>query len=188
MAVLPIYTYDATVLREKTRAVGKPDDAIMKLILDMFETLKADNGIGLAANQVGRRHSLFVVDVSEVEEYAGVKPIVAINPAIEDLWDGRIEMEEGCLSIPGLREDILRPERVALRYRDVNFEEQVLEADGLLARVIQHEFDHLQGIFFTDHLKGLKKTFVMPALNKIKRGVTDADYPIASWKLMYGGT
>jgi peptide deformylase len=186
MAILPIYTYDAAVLREKTRDLERADDATVKLVLDMFETLHAATGVGLAANQVGRGASIFIVDVSDVEGYAGTTPLVAINPVIEDLWDGKIEMEEGCLSVPGLRDDVVRPERVALRYRDLAFEEQEFEADGFFARVIQHEYDHLQGVFFTDRLRGLKKTFAMPALNKIKRGEVDADYPIAPWNEMYG--
>jgi peptide deformylase len=184
MAILPIYTYDARVLREKTREVNKPDAEITKLVLDMFETMKPAKGIGLAANQVGAGHSIFIVDVSEVEEYENTSPLVFINPVITELWGEDVGYEEGCLSVPNLREEIFRPELLNIRYRDLNFEEQELEADGLLARVIQHEYDHLQGIFFTDHLRGLKKKLILPALKKIKRGQADADYLLASVREM----
>ena len=180
MAILPIYTYDARILREKTREVTRPDADVTKLVLDMFETMKPAKGIGLAANQVGAGHSIFIVDVSDVDEYEHTRPYVFINPVITELWGEEVGYEEGCLSVPNLREEIFRPELLNIRYRDLNFEEQELEADGLLARVIQHEFDHLQGIFFTDLLRGLKKKLILPALRKIKRGEAEADYPLAA--------
>jgi peptide deformylase len=185
MAILPIYTYDATVLRARTLEVQRPDDEIQRLITDMLQTMKAANGVGLAANQVGRKHSLFVIDLSDVEDYEGTPPLIAINPIITEFWGDDVTMEEGCLSVPGLRDDIVRPERVHIRYRDEQFQEKEFEADGFLARVIQHEYDHLQGVFFTDYLRGLRKTLVAQALNKIKKGDTDADYPLASLKEMY---
>lgn len=178
MAILPIYTYDARVLREKTREVKKPDAAITSLALDMFETMKPASGIGLAANQVGNGSSLFIVDVSGVEGYEETGPFVFINPVITELWGEDVGYEEGCLSIPNVRDEIFRPEWLNIRYRDLNFAEQELQADGLLARVIQHEYDHLQGIFFTDYLKGLKKRLVLPSLKKIMRGEMEADYPL----------
>lgn len=180
MAVLPIYTYDASVLRSKTRTVEKPGPQIIKLALDMLETMKAAHGIGLAANQVGAGHALFVIDLSESEGHKNFQPIIAINPVITDRWGDPIEMEEGCLSIPDVRAEVERPEFIHLRYRDTNFVEKEIEADGLLARVIQHEFDHLQGVFFTDYLKGLKKRLLLPTLAKIKRGDVDAEYPLAA--------
>lgn len=183
MAILPIYTYDARVLREKTHAVERPDEAIA-LALDMFETMRNAHGVGLAANQVGRGLSVFTIDLTEVEGYEETKPLLFINPDITDFDGDDVAYEEGCLSIPSLREDVVRPERLRISYRDANFDEQVLEADGFLARVIQHEFDHLEGIFFTDRLRGLRKRLVVPALQKIKRGETPADYPLADLKKM----
>ena len=133
---------------------------------------------------MGAGHSIFIVDVSEVEEYENTAPMVFINPVITELWGEDVGYEEGCFSVPNLRDEIFRPEFLSIRFRDLNFEEQELEADGLLARVIQHEFDHLQGVFFTDHLRGLKKKLIAPALKKIKRGETEADYLLASIREM----
>ncbi len=179
MALLPIYPYDAQVLREETHEVSKPDAELTKLILDMLETMHEASGIGLAANQVGVGKSLFVIDLSVTDEYKDSKPFVFINPVITDQWGDEISFEEGCLSIPDVREDVIRPELLHIRYRDANFEPREMEVDELLSRVIQHEFDHLQGIFFTDHLKGLKKRLVMPVLKRIKNGKVETDYEMA---------
>ncbi|PLX23039.1 MAG: peptide deformylase [Ignavibacteria bacterium] len=180
MAILPIYPYDAQVLREETRDLESPSQDLTQLIVDMFETMHLANGIGLAANQVGKGDSLFVVDLSGMEEYPEAKPLVFINPLITDFAGDDISFEEGCLSVPDVREDIIRPEKLLISYRDANFELQEMEADGLLARVIQHEYDHLEGIFFTDYLKGLRKRLLMPVLKKIKRGESAAEYQMAA--------
>lgn len=180
MAILPIYPYDARVLREETRAVDTPTPEITQLIIDMFATMDRASGVGLAANQVGRGQSLFVIDLRPMEGYEETKPLVMINPEITELWGDDIGIEEGCLSVPNVREEVLRPEKLHIRYRDANFEPQELEAGDFLARVIQHEYDHLQGIFFTDYLKGLRKRLVMPVLKKIRSGEGDADYLMAA--------
>ncbi|MDH7515873.1 MAG: peptide deformylase [Bacteroidota bacterium] len=181
MAILPIYTYDARVLREETRAIQKPDSRLVKLVVDMFETMRAANGIGLAANQVGQGLSLFVVDLSETDEKE-TRPLVFINPVLLDAGKNEIPLEEGCLSVPGVREEILRPERIVVRYRDMDFNENELVADGLLARVVQHEYDHLRGVFFTDYLRGLKKRLIFPVLRNIKEGQTKTEYRIVPVK------
>ncbi|MBN1447367.1 MAG: peptide deformylase [Bacteroidetes bacterium] len=179
MPTLPIYPYDAQVLREETKDIGAPSGELTQLIVDMFTTMHAAKGIGLAANQVGAGQSLFVVDLSPMEGYEDSKPLVMINPEITDMWGDDIPIEEGCLSVPNVREEILRPEMLHIRYRDANFEAQELEADAFLARVIQHEYDHLQGIFFTDYLRGFRKRLVIPVLKKIKHGEADVDYAMA---------
>ncbi|MDT8323454.1 MAG: peptide deformylase [Bacteroidota bacterium] len=179
MAFLPIYPYDARVLREETRAIEKPSPELTQLIIDMFATMDYARGVGLAANQVGVGQSLFLVDLRAVEGYEDSRPLVMINPEITDFWGDEIAIEEGCLSVPNVREEIIRPEKLHVRYRDANFEAQELEADEFLSRVIQHEYDHLQGIFFTDYLKGLRKRLVMPVLRKIRRGEGEADYQMA---------
>ncbi|MDX9757890.1 MAG: peptide deformylase [Bacteroidota bacterium] len=179
MAILPIYPYDAKVLREETREIVGPGPELTQLIIDMFETMDRANGIGLAANQVGLGHSLFVIDVRPVEGYEDSKPLIFINPEISEFYGDDVEYEEGCLSVPDVREDIVRPEKLHIRYRDANFEPREMEVDDFLARVIQHEYDHLHGVFFTDHLKGLRKRLVMPVLKRIRAGESDADYVMA---------
>ncbi|MCZ7555962.1 MAG: peptide deformylase [Bacteroidia bacterium] len=179
MAILPIYPYDAKVLREETRLVERPGPELTQLIVDMFETMHQASGVGLAANQVGVGSSLFVMDLTSVEGYTESTPLVMINPVITDLWGDEITYEEGCLSVPNLREDVTRPEKLHIRYKDANFEDQEMEAGDFLARVIQHEYDHLDGIFFTDYLKGLRKRLVVPALKRIKAGEEKADYVMA---------
>ena len=179
MAQLPIYTYSASVLKEPTKEVKRIHDDIISLIFNMFETMHKADGVGLAANQVGEGHSICIIDLSHLDKVEQrYDPLVLINPKITDAWGDEIPIEEGCLSIPNVREEILRPEMIHIKYRDPNFESKELEADGFLARVIQHEVDHLNGIYFTDHLKGLKKRLIMPQLNKIKKGYVEVDYPV----------
>lgn len=180
MAQLPIYTYNASVLRERTKEIRKPADDVIELVFDLFQTMHKASGIGLAANQVGRGISLCVIDLSEMkEEKDRHEPLVMMNPIITDKWGDMILFEEGCLSLPNVREEIERQDLVHVKFRDANFEPQELEAAGLLSRVIQHEVDHLNGIYFTDHLKGLKKKLINVQLNKIKKGQIEVDYPIA---------
>lgn len=180
MAQLPIYTYSSSILREKAREVQRIDNEIVELIVNMFETMTKAQGIGLAANQVGMGHAVCVLDLSEVKDKNQTHPpIVLINPIITDTWGDIISLEEGCLSLPDLREEIERPERLHVRYRDADFQPQELEAEGMFARVLQHEVDHLNGILFIDYLRGLKKKMIFPMLNKIKKGEVETDYPLA---------
>jgi peptide deformylase len=179
MAILPIYPYDARVLREETLPVERPDPELTQLILDMFETMRYAHGVGLAANQVGAGRSLFVIDLSPMEGHEEDKPLVMINPLITDLWGDDIQYEEGCLSVPNVREEIVRPEKLHIRYKDATFQDREMEASDFLARVIQHEYDHLQGIFFTDYLKGLRKRLLVPVLKRIRNGEEKADYAMA---------
>lgn len=179
MAIYPIYTYDAPVLREKTSPISLPDAELPIVIQGMFDTMRLAHGVGLAANQVGLGLSLFVIDVTQVEGLESTPLLTFINPEITELFGEDVEYEEGCLSIPDLHEGIVRPESLHIRYRDEQFQEKEMEAEGFLARVIQHEFDHLQGVFFTDHLRGFKKHFVMPHLKKIMKGEIEAEYLLA---------
>ena len=175
---LPIFTYDHPVLKQKAARVKNIDDTVLTLALNMMETMKHAHGIGLAANQVGEGVSMTVIDISDTEGNEHVKPLVLINPEIVDV-DGEAVFEEGCLSLPGLREDVKRPEDIFFRYIDPNGKEITTEAGGLLARVIQHEIDHLNGIYFFERLTKLKQALVKPELNKIKRGEVDTDYELA---------
>jgi len=185
--VLPIYTFGHEKLREETEPVESDSDELQELIDDMIDTMYAAAGIGLAGPQVGRSERLFVIDVSpmadEIED-AGQEvppqPMVFINPEIVAESEGTTDYEEGCLSIPDVRETVTRPEAVRIRYLDRDFEKQEREVGSMLARVIQHEFDHLFGVLFTDHLGSFRKRMVRRSLQKIANGEVDADYPLVT--------
>jgi peptide deformylase len=140
------------------------------------------NGIGLAATQVGIDQSIFVVDLSPVDDYEKSKPMVLINPKILDFSDKKISIEEGCLSIPEVRYEVERPETIYISYYDTNLNEQTFEAEKLFARVFQHEQDHLNGILFTDHLDEDVKKKLKKSLDKIKKREIEIDYPIVQKK------
>ncbi len=152
-------------------------DNDIRLIQDMFDTMHEASGIGLAANQIGELKRILVVDISDMESGKGTKPLAIINPEIID-EEGEWEMEEGCLSIPDIREKVTRSEKITVKYHDVNMKKVELEADGLLARVILHELDHLNGVLFTDHLTSTKKTLLRPKLKKIMKGHVETQYEV----------
>ncbi len=178
MAVLPITVYGDKILRKKAARITEVDLKTIELIKNMFDTMRNANGIGLAANQIGVDKAIFVIDISQVEDYEDTKPIAFINPKIISRSDKKILMEEGCLSIPDIREEVRRPESITIVYHDTDLKEQTLEADGLFARVIQHEYDHLQGILFTDLIPDDVKKRYKRDLNKIRKRKVDIDYPI----------
>jgi len=164
MALLPILQYPHPNLRKVAQRVDRFDDELRRLVDDMFETMYAAPGIGLAATQVDVHRRLAVVDVSEGKD----QPLVLINAEILEA-SGVEEMEEGCLSIPGVHERVARKERVRVRYQDLDGAEQELEADGLLAVCIQHELDHLEGRLFIDHLSPLKRERALKKYEKLRR-------------------
>lgn len=179
MSILPITIYGDKILRKKVDQVTKIDDKTIELIRFMFDTMRNANGIGLAANQVGINKSIFVVDISPVENYEKYKPITMINPRIVNKSDETSSFEEGCLSIPDIRAEVIRPKEITIKYQDIDLSEQQIDADDLYARVIQHEFDHLKGILFTDLISDeLKKQF-KKSLNKIQKRNIEIDYPIS---------
>jgi len=178
MAVLPITVYGDKILRKKANKVTEVDLKTIELIKNMFDTMKNANGIGLAANQVGSNKSIFVVDVSQVEDYEDTKPITLINPKIIERSEKKVLMEEGCLSIPDVREEVRRPESITIVYHDTDLQEHTLEADGLMARVMQHEFDHLQGILFTDLISDDLKKKYKKDINRIRKRKIEIEYPI----------
>ncbi len=175
MAILPIYLYGNEVLKKKAKFITEVTNADIKLIQDMFDTMHESSGIGLAANQVGELKQVLVVDISDMEAGKGTEPMVMINPEIVE-EEGEWEMEEGCLSIPDVREKVKRPEKITVIYNDVNMNEIELEADGLMARVILHEMDHLNGVLFIDHLTSTKRTLLRPKLKKISKGDVETEY------------
>ena len=177
MSVLPIYTYNQPVLRKKAKPIRAVDDALIKFIEDMFDTMHKSNGIGLAANQVGSLQRVIVIDVSDMEETRDLKPMVMINPEVVS-ENGIWTMEEGCLSIPDIRDEVERADAITVRYKDLEFKDRQLETKGLLGRVILHEIDHLDGVLFIDHLSTEKQKLLRGRLNKIRNGDVDVTYPV----------
>ncbi|HUI09401.1 MAG TPA: peptide deformylase [Bacteroidota bacterium] len=180
MSILPIYIYGQSVLRKKARPVRKPTEELAEFAGDMVETMRKANGIGLAANQVGDLRRLIVVDAGAIAESAEIPAIAMVNPEVVER-EGSWPMEEGCLSIPGIREEVVRAEKIRVRFMDPGLHERELEADGLLGRVILHEIDHLDGVLFLDHIGTVKRKLLRGRLNKLERGEVDVDYPIVGF-------
>ncbi|HEY5614735.1 MAG TPA: peptide deformylase [Bacteroidota bacterium] len=199
MPILPIYLYGSDVLRKKAKPIKELSDEVIKLYVDMIATMHNAHGIGLAANQVGELLRIIVIDMSAVEEAleeeaeseaeeetaersASSKPpksLIMINPEILSA-EGSKKMEEGCLSIPEIRADVERPDKIHVRYRDGNFKEVEIDVEGLLARVMQHEIDHLDGVLFFDHSSKTQQVLLKPKLSKIKKGEVEANYPVVT--------
>jgi peptide deformylase len=177
LAVLPIYVGDQAVLKKRAKPVRKVDESLVKFINDMFETMRQANGIGLAANQVGLLQRIIVIDLSGMEGIEDAKPLTLLNPRIVE-EEGEAVMEEGCLSLPDLRDEVERPEKVTVEYMDLDLQDKRIEADGILARVLQHEIDHLNGVLFIDRLGTVRRKLLRGRLNKILKGEVEANYPI----------
>jgi len=164
MEKLRVIKYGNPILRMKARRIDKIDHHIQKLVDDMVLTMAIDGGIGLAAPQVAESISLLVVDHSLIFEDG--EPTAYINPEVI-ASEGESVMEEGCLSIPDIREEVRRPEIIKLRYQNVDGESKEDTFDGLLARVLQHEIDHLNGVLFVDRISALKKQLLKKELKTI---------------------
>jgi peptide deformylase len=166
MAVLPIVKYGSEVLRQPTARVETIDDALQRLIDDMVDTMYAAPGVGLAANQVGVSKRLMMIDLS-----VGKRPgelHVCINPEVVEV-DGELNETEGCLSIPDFVESVRRPERAKLLYTYRNGVDREMWGEGLMARAMCHEVDHLNGNLFVDHLRGLKKDRILKKISKLAK-------------------
>lgn len=184
--ILPIRAYGDPVLKRVAKDIEPGHPGLQQLIADMFETMYEANGVGLAAPQIGQSIRLFVVDASPFAEDEDGKPTeeahlkdfkkAFINPYIVDEEGEEWGFEEGCLSIPGIREEVYRAERIVLHYQDEYFKEHEEEFSGFAARVIQHEHDHLDGVLFTDHLAPLRQRLLQGRLRDIGRGKCDARY------------
>ncbi|WP_207455301.1 peptide deformylase [Azospirillum sp. SYSU D00513] len=172
MAVLDILIAPHPVLKTKAKPVEKVDARIAKLMDDMVDTMYAANGIGLAAPQIGLSERVIVVDVHEKDEKPN--PIRLANPEIVWASEDRAPCEEGCLSIPELYAEVVRPKAVRVRYLDEKNQPREIEADGMLATCLQHEIDHLDGVLFVDHLSTLKRGMIMRKLQKQQRQKTSA--------------
>ena len=173
--ILPIYLYGTSVLRQEAEDIEQDYPGLQKLIKDMFETMYNSEGVGLAAPQIGKSIAVIVIDASvlaeDFPECANSK-MVLINPQMEVIEDGElVSRSEGCLSLPGLSENVKRYEHVRLNWFDENFEEHEQEFSGFMSRVIQHEYDHLEGKLFVDRLDKEEKEKVLKAYEKRqKRG------------------
>jgi len=166
MAVLPIIKYGNSILRLESERINVIDNEIKQLARDMIETMQASEGIGLAAPQVARSLALITIDLSLIDE--NEKPAAFINPKILEK-EGEIVMEEGCLSVPGIKEEVTRPERIRIVYQTVNSETVDTWVDGLLARVLQHEVDHLYGVLFVDRINIFRKKMLTKQLKQIAK-------------------
>ena len=178
MALLPITLYGDKILRKKVSPVKEVELKTIELIKNMFDTMHNANGVGLAANQVGADKSIFIVDISKVEGHEDSKPMIFINPEIMERSEKLRIIEEGCLSIPDIRVEVERPESITITYKDTDLEVHTLKAENLLARVIQHEFDHVQGILFIDRIKEEVRKKLKKELNRIKKRKMEVEYPI----------
>lgn len=179
--ILPIYLYGHPVLRKVTEEIGPDYENFKQLIEDMWETMYHSEGVGLAAPQVGLAIRLFVVDgtpmVEDYPELEGFKRVF-VNPKIIEKSETKCTDGEGCLSIPGIREDVSRPDRILVRYQDENFEWKEEELYNYAARIVQHEYDHIEGKLFIDYLSPLRKRLLKSKLNAISVGKVNVDYRI----------
>jgi peptide deformylase len=166
---MPIIIYGSPILRKKSLEFDRETDFNL-LAGNMLETLKKQNGIGLAGPQVGILKNIFVVDTSSLENQA-IERVekVYINPEILNYSTEEIYYNEGCLSIPGIFEDVIRPDKIEVRYRNENFDVKEESLNGIVARIFQHEYDHLQGILFIDRLSSLSKRMIKSKLKQIAR-------------------
>jgi len=173
VTVRPVRVYGDPVLRERAREVTEFDDSLRALVADMFETMHAYNGVGLAANQVGVAQRVLVVDVPIDDDHRERHTLV--NPVLSEP-SGNETGEEGCLSIPGIYEDVKRALRLHVRAQDEHGRTVEFDAGGYLARAIQHEVDHLDGVLFIDRLGPLKKQFLRRPLEALARGEMPEGY------------
>jgi len=188
--ILPIVAYGAPVLRKVCKEITVDYPGLSKLIEDMWETMYASNGVGLAAPQINRDVRLFVMDSEQIfknldeedegkySDAPGVKKVF-INAHIKDTDGNDWAYNEGCLSIPKIREDVSRPEMVVLEYQDENFEKHIETFHGITARIIQHEYDHIDGKLFIDYLKPLRRKMLQGKLNDISKGKVKVDYKMS---------
>ena len=182
---LPVYLYGHPVIRKVSEDINNEYPNLKQLIADMYETMYASSGIGLAAPQIGLNIKVIVIDVDPLSdalpELAGVK-MTLINPSVEELDDGPLTTrEEGCLSLPGISESVKRVEKIKLDWLDEDFIPHSEVIEGYLARVVLHEYDHLQGRVFIDHISPIRKQLIMGKLKKIIDGKVRCDYKVKAY-------
>ncbi len=179
--MLPIYIIGHKVLRQVGQEIDKDYPGLQELIEKMFATMYDSDGVGLAAQQIGKPIKLFVIDATpyadDFPEAEGFKRVFINAKIVEYLGEDTV-LNEGCLSIPGIREDVVRKDKVHIQYYDENFQFHDEIIEGLPARVLQHEYDHTYGILFTDRLAQLRRTMIRNRLRSIARGKFKASYPV----------
>jgi peptide deformylase len=177
--ILPIIAYGDPILKQEAEDIDKDHPELDELIVNMYETMYNAEGVGLAAPQIGKSIRLFVVDASPFKvdepELASFKRTF-INPIIVEEEGEEWSFNEGCLSIPGIRENVNRKPTVTIEYYDEDFKLKEEKFEGLAARIIQHEYDHLEGVLFTDHIKPLKRRLLSGRLNNIAKGNVKVNY------------
>ena len=186
--ILPIIAYGSNVLKVKASPVDTEDPNLDKLITDMWETMYNANGVGLAAPQIGLALRLFVVDASPFaadpelseEEQQQIKNFkhVFVNPTITTFHGEGVDFNEGCLSTPDVRGEVTREDGISISYYDLEFNQHELELTGLASRVVQHEYDHIEGKLFTDKLSPFKRKILKSKLLQIEKGNITVDYPM----------
>lgn len=184
--ILPVVAYGDPVLRKVAKEITKEHPKLDEIIANMWETQYNASGVGIAAPQVGLSIRLFVIDASpfaddddlseEEQEVLGSFKYVFINPEIIEESGDEWAFNEGCLSIPDVREDVFRKEKIIVKFFDENWKKQIKTLTGLAARVVQHEYDHIEGVLFTDKLSALKKRLIKGKLTNISKGKVNADY------------
>ena len=168
MSVIPIKIYGEEVLREKSKTIENLNGDLVKFLNDMNESMQAAKGLGLAANQVGRTLRAFTIDLNHFDVLA--EPKIIINPEIVEKSDIGVTGEEGCLSFPGLYQMIQRPNQITVKALDLDGKEYYYEAEGLVARIMLHEIDHLDGVLFIDKLTAAQRSLIKSKLVRIKAG------------------
>lgn len=180
--IYPIYLYGHPVLRKKSEEVSTEHPDLKQLVADMFETMYHSEGVGLAAPQIGKSIRLIVIDgdvlADRFPECKDLK-LTLVNPVLEIIEDeDPVTREEGCLSLPGLSENVKRYEHVKLDWFDENFQPHSQEFKGFASRIIQHEFDHLEGEVYTDHVSPIRKQLIKSKLNNIQKGKVNCEYKV----------
>lgn len=182
--IRPIVLYNAPVLREKAQPVLLSSPHLSALIQDMWDTMYQARGVGLAAPQIGYSLALFVVDATPFADEFSDQPEVAhfkqvfLNPEIVEWSKEQWEFEEGCLSIPNVRAIVTRPKQITIRFYDEKLSLRTETYSGIIARIIQHEYDHLQGVLFIDRIAPAQKQALLPKLKRIQKGKVDTAYPV----------
>jgi peptide deformylase len=184
--ILPVYAFGQPVLKKKAIEIEADFPDLTQIVDNMWETMYAAHGVGIAAPQVGFSIRLFVVDTIQImdddKKQEGIKKVFINAQVVEetgDLWS----YEEGCLSIPNIRGEVERRQKVRIQYLDTDFKKHDEIYEGINARVIQHEYDHIEGILFVEKLKPLKRKLIVRKLNDIKAGNAEADYKIKFFRV-----